>query len=57
MTHTGHYVSTDAGTYHRFMRDDSAYAVSAGTLAHVAQDLEDSIWWYETACRLGIIFW
>lgn len=57
MTHKGHYVATDAGTYDRFMRDDSAYAVSAGTLALVACDLEDSSWWYERACKLGIIFW
>lgn len=56
-THTGHYVTTDAGTYDRFMRDDIAYAVTAGTLALVARDLEDSGWWYEAACRHGIIFW
>lgn len=57
MTHSGHYVTTDAGTYHRFMRDDSGYAVSAGTLALVARELEDSTFWYERACKLGIIFW
>lgn len=56
-THTGHYVTTDAGTYDRFMRDDSAYAVSAGTLALVARELEDSAWWHDRACELGIVFW
>lgn len=55
--HTQQYVTTDAGTYHRFMRDDSGYAVSAATLAIVARELEDSSWWYEAACRLRMVFW
>lgn len=56
-THTGHYVATDAGTYHRFMRDDSAFAVSAATLAVVARNLEDRAWWFDAACKRGVVFW
>jgi len=55
--HKGHYVSTDAGTYHRFMTDESHFAVSAATLAIVARALEDSSWWFNAACKRGIVFW
>jgi hypothetical protein len=55
--HESSYVTTDAGTYHRFMRRDNAFAVSAATLAVVARALEDRLWWYERACEMGVIFW
>lgn len=56
-SHSDHYVTTDAGTYHRHMRRDSGFAVSAATLAVVARNLEDRSWWFDAACKRGIVFW
>lgn len=56
-SHEQQYVATDAGTYHRYMRRSSGFAVSAATLAVVSRDLEDRAWWFDAACKFGMVFW
>lgn len=49
------YVQTNIGVHYKFMRWDSFMAVSAAIMSD-CDEMEDAIFWYERACKGGIVY-